>query len=159
MNLGTCYSNLHHGQVFKFHLPLPFGAFPGGSDSKESTCNAGDPGSIPGLGRPPREGHGNPLWYSCLENSMDRGAWWATVHGVTKRHTLLSDWHLPLQLDSQIWASEVVVRNSILEFWKSHQGRSPVTLALIGIFPLTIKRNTPQDYEGWISHWTIKKLL
>ena len=55
--------------------------FSGGSDSKESACNAGDPGSIPGSGRSPGGGHGNPLLYSCLENSMDRGAWWATVHG------------------------------------------------------------------------------
>ena len=49
--------------------------FPGGSDSKASACNAGDPGSIPGLGRSPGEGNGNPLQYSCLENSMDGGAW------------------------------------------------------------------------------------
>ena len=59
-------------------------AFPGGSDGKESACNAGDLGSIPGLGRSPEEGNGNPLQYSCLENSMDRGAWWATVHAVTE---------------------------------------------------------------------------
>ena len=58
---------------------------PGGSDSKESAYNAGDLDSIPGLGRSPGEGNGNPLQYSCLENPMDRGAWWATVHGVTKR--------------------------------------------------------------------------
>ena len=58
--------------------------FPGGSDSKESACNAGDLGSIPGLGRPPRERNGNPLQYSCLENPMDRGAWRATVHRVAK---------------------------------------------------------------------------
>ena len=49
--------------------------FPGGSDCKVSACNAGDPGLIPGLGRSPGEGNGNPLQYSCLENSMDRGAW------------------------------------------------------------------------------------
>ena len=49
--------------------------FPGGSDGKASAYNAGDPGSIPGLGRSPGEGNGNPLQYSCLENSMDRGAW------------------------------------------------------------------------------------
>ena len=55
--------------------------FPGGTDDKESTCNAGDPGSILGLGRPPREGNSYPLQHSCLENSTDRGAWWATVHG------------------------------------------------------------------------------
>ena len=58
---------------------------PGGSDSKVSACNLGDPGLMPGLGRS-GEGNGNPLQYSCLENSMDRGAWRATVHGVTKEH-------------------------------------------------------------------------
>ena len=58
--------------------------FPGGSDSKESTCSEGDLGSIPGLGRSPGGEHGNPLQYSCLENPMDRGAWQATVHEVTK---------------------------------------------------------------------------
>ena len=58
--------------------------FPGGSDGKESACNAGDPGSIPGEGRFPGEGNGNLLQYSRLENSRDRGAWWATAHGVTK---------------------------------------------------------------------------
>ena len=61
--------------------------FPGGSDGKESACHAGDPGSIPGLGRSPGEGNGNPLQYSCLENSTDRGAWQATVHGVVKSRT------------------------------------------------------------------------
>ena len=65
--------------------------FPGGSDGKESACNAGDPGSVPGLERSPGEGHGNPLQYLCLENPMDRGAWRATVHGVAKHGTQLSD--------------------------------------------------------------------
>ena len=57
--------------------------FPGGSDGKDSACNAGDPGSIPRLGRPLGDGNGNPSQYSCLENSMDRGAWRAIVHGVS----------------------------------------------------------------------------
>ena len=61
--------------------------FPGGSEGKASACNAGDPGSIPELGRSPGEGNGNPLQYFCLENSMDGGAWWATVHGVKKSQT------------------------------------------------------------------------
>ena len=65
--------------------------FPGGSDGKETACNAGDLGSIPGSGRPPGEGNGNPLQYPCLENPMDRGAWWAAVPGVTKSWTQLSD--------------------------------------------------------------------
>ena len=55
--------------------------------SKESACNAGDVGLIPGSGRSPREGNGNPLQYSCLENPMDRGAWQATVHGVAGSQT------------------------------------------------------------------------
>ena len=67
--------------------------FPGGSDGKESACNAGDQGLIPGLGRSPREGNGNPFQYSCLENSMDRGTWQATIHGVTMSRPQLSVTH------------------------------------------------------------------
>ena len=63
-----------------------------GSDGKESAYNAGDPGSIPGSGRSHGKCHGNPCQYSCLENSMDKGAWKATVHGVAKIRTLLSDY-------------------------------------------------------------------
>ena len=63
--------------------------FPCSSVSKESVCNAGDPGSIPGSGRSPGEENGNPLQYSCLENPMDRGGWRATVHGVARvKHDL-----------------------------------------------------------------------
>ena len=65
--------------------------FPGGSDGKESAYKAGDLGSIPGLGRSPGGGHGNPLQYSSLENPMDRGAWQATAHGVAKSQTRLRD--------------------------------------------------------------------
>ena len=68
-----------------------FWGFPGGSDGEASACNAGDLGSIPGLGRSPGKGNGNPLQYSCLENSMDWGAWWATIHGVAKSQTQLSN--------------------------------------------------------------------
>ena len=59
-----------------------------GSDNKASACNAGDPGSIPGSGRSPGDGDGDPLQYSGLENPMDGGAWWAIVHGVAKNWTL-----------------------------------------------------------------------
>ena len=58
--------------------------FPGDSAVKNPPANAEDMGSIPGLGRSPREGNGNPLWYSCLRNPMDRVAWWAAVHVVIK---------------------------------------------------------------------------
>ena len=65
--------------------------FPCGPDGIESACNAGDISSVPGWGRSPEEMNGYPLQYSCLENSMDRGAWWVTVHGVAKSKTQLSD--------------------------------------------------------------------
>ena len=67
--------------IFKFSIMFC------GSDGKEAACNAGDLGLILGSGRLPGEGSGNPLQFYCLENSMDRGAWWATVHGVAKSWT------------------------------------------------------------------------
>ena len=75
----------------KSHLISFNTGFPVSSAGKESTCSSGDQGAIPGLGRSPGGGRGNPTQYACLEDSMDRGAWWATVHGVTKRLTELSD--------------------------------------------------------------------
>ena len=71
--------------------PTRISGFPGGSEVKASACNMGDMGSIPRLGRSPGEGNDNLLQYSCLENPMDGGAWWATVHGVAKSQTRLSD--------------------------------------------------------------------
>ena len=87
--------------------------FPRGSDNKESAYSVGDPGSIPGSGTSPGEGHGNPLQYSCLEDSMDRGAW--LVHGVTTvRHNWVTNtftfsrkavsvWHLHLSILIPVW--------------------------------------------------------
>ena len=74
-------------EPFNFTL----GGLSGGSDGKESACYAGDLGSIPGLGRSPGEGNGYPFQYSGLENPLGRGAWWATVCGVAKSRTQLSD--------------------------------------------------------------------
>ena len=68
----------------QFYKASKFETFPGGSDSRESACNAGYLGSIPELRRFAREGNGNPFQYYCLEKFMDRGAWWVTVHRVTK---------------------------------------------------------------------------
>ena len=75
------------GFTFFLHLTLYSLGFPGSLDGKVSAYNAGDPGLVPGSERFPGGGNGSPLQYSCLENPMDRGAWWATVHGVTKSRT------------------------------------------------------------------------
>ena len=83
-------------QALRVILNIPvitcnFLGFPGGSDSEESVSSAGDPGLIPGLGRFPGGGHGDPLQYSCLETPKDRGAWQDTVHGVTESQTQLTN--------------------------------------------------------------------
>ena len=75
----------------EFQKNIYFIGFPGSLDGKASAYNVGDLGLIPGSGRSPGEGNGNPLQYSCLENPMDQGSWWATVHGVTESQTRLSD--------------------------------------------------------------------
>ena len=76
--------------LYMYFMHINMGS-PGGSDVEESACNAADPGLTPGSGRSPGEGNGSPLWYSCLENPMDRETWRAIVHGVTKSWTRLSD--------------------------------------------------------------------
>ena len=83
---STNYPSHHSWFLFPYTK-----SFLGGLIGKESTCNVGDLGSIPGLGRVPGEGNGNPLQYSCLENPMDREAWWATLHRVTKSQTRLTN--------------------------------------------------------------------
>ena len=88
---------------------------------KKSACNAGDSGSIPGLGRYPGEGSGNPLQYSCLENSMDRGAWWVTVHGVAKSQTQL----IRLGLWRRQWHPTPVLLPGKSHGWRSLVGCSP----------------------------------
>ena len=97
---GFSMYKFSHGQMFSFLLGVYLGVeslghmvthFPHSSVGKESACDAGDPGLIPGSGRSSGEGNGNPLQYSCLENPMDRGVWQATVHGIAKSQTQLSD--------------------------------------------------------------------
>ena len=93
------------------------GGFPGSSDGKASAYNVGDPGSIPGLGRSPGEGNGNPLQYSWLENSMDRGAWWATVHGVAKSRTRLSNFTFKLWSRASLVAQRLKRLPGMWETW------------------------------------------
>ena len=87
------------GWRFLKWLSIELASFPGGSAGKESACNVGDLGSIPGSGRSPGEGNGSPFQYPCLEDSMDRGAWRATVHGVEKSRTRPEQLTLSLPYD------------------------------------------------------------
>ena len=89
--LGLCCS--HTVATRALSMGIVQMGFPDGSDGKESACNAGDPGLIPGLGRSPGVGNRNPLQYSCLENLMDRGAWRAAVHGVPELDTIEQPTH------------------------------------------------------------------
>ena len=88
------------------------GGFPGSSAGKESTCNAGDLGSIPGLGRSSGGGHGNPLQYSYLENPMEGGTWKAVVHGVAEGRTRLSNFTLTFHFHAL--EKEMATHSSVL---------------------------------------------
>ena len=101
--------------------------FPHSSVGKESACNAGDLGSIPGSGRFPGEGNGNPLQYSCLENPRDRGTWWVTVHGVAKSQTRPSDFTFTFTL--------VAMLSSQLCLTLKPQGLQPARLLCPWSFP------------------------
>ena len=88
--MGPTWAQYAQGR-YKTGVPENYGDLPGNSVVKSPPANAGDLGLIPGSGRSPREGNGNPLQYSCLGNLMDRGAWQAIVHGVPKSWTRLSN--------------------------------------------------------------------
>ena len=93
-----------------------YSGFHGGSKDKESACSAGDLGSIPGSGRSPGEGNGNPLQYSYLENPTDRGAWWASVHGDTK--SVMAEWlTLSHSCAHMGWTRDKAPKNWSFDFW------------------------------------------
>ena len=123
--------------------------FPGGWDGEQSTCNSGNLGSIPGLGRHPGEGNGNELHYSCLENSTDIQAWWAIVHVVTKSWTWLNDFHFTsLHWGGQV-ASDSMPRQSLPNKWEQLP-------ALYGLCPGT---HVPAAVWGLFSPWASHSLL
>ena len=107
LSFCMCLQIKHFEQQWNFELILThyvsFMGFPGDSECKESTCNAGDLDLMPGLGRSPGEGNSYPLQYSCLGNAVDRGAWQATAHGVTKSRTRLSDFHFHVSFIDLLW--------------------------------------------------------
>ena len=97
---------INYAKAYALRKSLSF-CFPGGSEVKASAHNVGDLGSIPGSGRSPGDGNSNPLQYSCLENPMDGGAWWPTVHRVAKSQTRLSDFTFTFKaydcVDHKLW--------------------------------------------------------
>ena len=134
--------------------------FPGSSNSKEPACNAWDPGSVPGLGRYPGEGNGYLLQYSCLENSMDRGTWWATVHDVTKGSDttewlslLLLCYSYTEQLEFEPMQSDFRVYNYnhyIIKWWKQQNAL---------VFVLQFASNSKKDnkeIDKYPSEWSIQ---
>ena len=114
---------------------------------KRLAYNVGDLGSIPGLGRSSGEGNGTPLQYSCLENPMDRGAWWATVHGFTKRQTRLSDFTFHFQ---SFWASLVAQLVKNPPTMQETQVRF-----LGGEDPLEKEMATHSSILAWEIPWTV----
>ena len=115
--------------------------FPGSSSGKESTCNVGDLGLVPDLGRSPGEGNGNPLQYSCLENSMDGGAWQATVLGLAKSWTRLSNFTLTFKgygvISSAILQAlfSAVVSKPILQTHQNNPGSLKNLIVLVSSTP------------------------
>ena len=93
------------------------------SARKETACNAGDPGSIPRLGRSPGRGNSNPLQYACLENSTDRGAWQATIHGVPKSQTQLSNFHLSLSQHNTSFSSVQFSHSVVSDSLRPHESQ------------------------------------
>ena len=114
-HLKCCWQQILENDSFSFGfmnkvIVLSRWGSPGGSDSKAPTCNAGDPGLILGSGSSPEEGSGDPLQHSCLKNSMDRGAWRVTVHGITKSRTWLTDndmWSI-MMIRQNYWADSQI---------------------------------------------------
>ena len=152
-NISCCFPSWDYSLIGLIELPrlflrvffivfslmnrmAPWLGFPGGDSGKELACHCRrwkDLDSIPGLGRSPGGGHGNPFQYSCLENPMDRGTWRATVHGVSKSQTRLNDW-----AHTHVWSLDV-------RHWQGWQSPALINNAVLnvphGIYPLDL---------GWI---------
>ena len=133
-------------------------SLPRSSVGKESACNAGDPGSIPGSERSPGEENGNPVQCSWLENPMDRGAWWATVHGVARvRHDLATKWWPP---KSQLYLLPSLGQSVSTWFPSRHTGIVSTLLCSNGYYhtPLTSSIIKEIIDQGQKQEWQIEKL-
>ena len=147
--LGKVYCN---SRIFQLLSTLFYRGFPGSSAGKESVCNERDLGLIPGSGRSPGKGNSYSLQYSCLENPMDRGGWQATVHGVTKSWTQLSNWHFHFQrknyrINHHFTSRVITLFGLIMRIWRKVNfvmGRKSFWRSL---FPSVCSQKT----EGWLS--------
>ena len=134
--------------------------FPGGSDSKASVYNVGEPGSIPGLGRSPGEGNGNLLQHSCLENPMDRGACWATVHGGRKESDMTEWLRFRFRDDHTEWNKSIRERQipyDITYTWNLNHGTNePISIYETEPDSQTWRTNLwlqgSGEGEGWTEH-------
>ena len=123
---------------YRHHVPV-YLFFPGGSDGKESACNVGNLGPIPGLGRSSVEGNANPLQHSCLENPMDRGAWWATVYIITKSQTWLSNeacMHAHISVSVFVSCQHIGQRTKCESWWMNHhkqEDTDPTLKSLVSV--------------------------
>ena len=122
--------------------------FPGGSEVKVSSCNAGDLGSIPGSGRSPGEGNGKPLQSSWLENPMDRGAWWATVHGVAKSQTQLSDLTFIFTCHPYLESVDPTPRDEVTHFI-TKEGLDPLSISSALLLILCSNRTAIILFSKW----------
>ena len=143
--------------------------FPGGSDGKESACIAGDPGLIPGSGRSPGEGNGNPLEYSCLENPMDRGGWRAIVHGVSQSQNLENSsapssstpvsWPRPLPPSLEEAGSLLTGLPASLQFNQYLLGTFHGPGPVLPIGATAVNKNWQKSLSVWSLHFILLLLL
>ena len=123
--------------------------FPGGSEVKASACNVGDPDFIPRLGRSAGEGNSYPLQYSCLENSKDRGAWKAIVHGATKSQTWLSDYYYCIaQKSSQLFVVQLLshVQLFVTPWTAAYQASLSFTISRSWLKVMSIESMIPSNH-------------
>ena len=148
IQLYTCKTRWYlHAIIIIFKNSIK--SIPCSSLSKESVCSAGDPGSIPGLGRSPGGRHGNPLQYSCLEDLIDRGAWWATVHGGHEESDTAAWLTLPLPL---LLLPKAISTSRQLSFFFQWQ----LLLSLLLVFissPYRVISPSSLESENWEAWW------
>ena len=136
--IAELLKTLYMYREYRHHVPV-YLCFPGGSDGKESAWSVGNLGPISGLGRSSVGGHGNLLQHSCLENPIDRGAWWATVHIITKSQTWLSNeacMYARISVSVFVSWQHIDLRTKCESWWMNHHNQddtAPTLTSLISV--------------------------